>query len=112
MKRLMVIALVIFLMSCASASRVEQQGRPLGTFENPVRCDMPRGERAYLNRLRCKDGATPIYERMGSYGRGPYGNILDGYEVKCGDQGFEIFMDMYHTGFVETNTVPGFSIIE
>ena len=30
---------------------------PLGTLENPVRVGGPDGERAYLARLRCADGA-------------------------------------------------------
>ena len=32
---------------------------PLGTLENPIRVGGPQGERAYLARLRCADGAAP-----------------------------------------------------
>jgi hypothetical protein len=108
MKRTAVVALLALVVGCAS---VGSNGEPLGSFENPVRCDMPGGEREYLKRLRCGDGTPPWFERMGSFGLGPYGNILDGYEVKCGEERFEIFMDMYHHGHVEAEAVPGFSIV-
>src|SRR4051812_17205040 len=32
---------------------------PLGTLQNPIRVAGPEGERAYLARLRCADGAMP-----------------------------------------------------
>ena len=84
----------------------------LGMKNNPVRCENPRGERQYLNRLRCKDGNPPEYERIGSFAPGPYGNILDGYGVKCaGKNEAVIFMDMYHEGYVEKEAVPGFTIV-
>jgi hypothetical protein len=82
----------------------------LGAKSNPVRCSGPRGERAYLSRLRCSDGKAPTFHRIGSFGEGPYGNILDGYSVKCADADeVTIFMDMYHD-HVETKAVPGFRI--
>ncbi len=83
----------------------------LGAKSNPVRCSGPRGERAYLNRLRCGDGKAPKFYRIGSFGEGPYGNILDGYSVKCGEaDAVTIFMDMYHD-HVEREAVPGFRIV-
>ena len=87
---------------------------PFGSKQNPVRVTMPAGERAYLARLRCSDGRPPQFERMGSFGAGPYGNILDGYTVDCGAAApgkVEIFMDMYHGGYAETRPVPGFTIV-
>jgi len=91
----------------------EAQKHPLGSEENPVRADMPRGQRAYLNRLRCDDGKSPSYGRVGSMGVGIYGQIVDGYEVIC--EGSEpaktmVIMDMYHPGHVEKEPVPGFTI--
>lgn len=89
------------------------QAHPLGSKENPVRADMPGGQRAYLNRLRCADGARPTYARVGSFGAGVYGRIIDGYEVLCKDSAPEksmIFMDMYHPGHKEPAAVPGFTI--
>lgn len=93
---------------------IEQaQAHPLGSKENPVRADMPGGQRAYLSRLRCADGGRPEFCRVGSFGAGVYGRIIDGYEVVC--DGSEpaksmIFMDMYHPGHREAAAVPGFTI--
>lgn len=91
----------------------EAQAHPLGSKENPVRADMPAGQRAYLNRLRCADGARPSYSRVGSFGAGVYGRIIDGYEVLCKDSTPEqsmIYMDMYHPGHKEAAAVAGFTI--
>lgn len=87
---------------------------PLGSKENPVRVFEPRGERAYLNRLRCKDGKVPKYERIGSFGFGAFDNIIDGYDVRC--EGSEpaqsmIYMDMYFPNYTENRAVPGFTIV-
>lgn len=85
----------------------------LGTETNPVRCEDPKGERQYLSRLRCSDGKRPEYSRIGSFGIGPYGNILDGYRVRCeGGEEVRVFMDMYHEGYVEKEAVPGFTIAD
>jgi len=84
----------------------------LGTKTNPVRCDGVAAERAYLNRLRGPDGKAPEYARLGSFGGGPYGNILDGYRVVSGGKEYTIFLDMYHPNYVEKNAVPGFTIVE
>lgn len=89
-----------------------QMTAPLGSRENPVRCDMPDGERAYLERLRCPDGSPPRFERFGSVGVGPHGNILDGYLVHCGEDETTVFMDMYHPGYIENEPVEGFEIVE
>lgn len=91
----------------------EAQKHPLGSQENPVRADMPAGQRAYLSRLRCADGKRPQFERVGSFGAGVYGRIIDGYEVLCDDSTPEksmIYMDMYHPGHREAAAVAGFTI--
>lgn len=86
---------------------------PLGSRENPVLCDMPQGQRAYLQRLRCKDGSKPSFTRVGSFGAGPDGHILDGYELTCpGTKPVTIFLDMYHTDHVEPDAIPGFDIVD
>jgi len=87
---------------------------PLGSHDNPVRAEMPDGQRAYLARLRCGDGAVPAFERTGSYGPGPFGSIIDGYRVTCAVAELkerQVFMDMYHPGHVELAPVPGFAIV-
>lgn len=83
---------------------------PLGTADNPVRCDMPAGETAYLSRLRCPDGSTPTFERTGGVRTGPSGNSLDIFTINCGGTTSQIFMDMFAAGHIETRPVPGFTI--
>ncbi|KTE21261.1 hypothetical protein ATE67_08135 [Sphingopyxis sp. H050] len=89
------------------------EAHPLGSQENPVRVEMPQGQFAYLATLRCANGQPPQFNRIGNYGIGVFGNIIDGYDVRC--EGSEpakttVFMDMYHAGHVETRPVPGFTI--
>lgn len=89
------------------------QAHPLGSKENPVRADMPGGQRAYLARLRCADGQAPAFFRVGNFGMGPYERIIDGYEVTCKDSTPEkvmIFIDMYHPDYEESVAVEGFTI--
>jgi hypothetical protein len=83
---------------------------PLGSATNPIRCHGPKGERAYLGRLRDSEGSPVSFLRSGSCGEGPYSNVLDRYEIQTGDSKVPIFMDMYHSSFVETNAVNGFTI--
>ncbi|MES2987485.1 MAG: hypothetical protein V4808_06245 [Pseudomonadota bacterium] len=83
---------------------------PLGSEKNPVRVNMPGGERNYLARLRCADGSRPSFERAGSMGIGPFGNILDLYPVACtGKDAVDVYMDMYHAKD-ESRPIPGFTI--
>ncbi|WP_448501000.1 hypothetical protein [Sphingomonas sp.] len=88
---------------------------PLGSDKNPVRAEGPVGQRAYLSRLRCADGNAPAFDRAGSAGLSPFGNIVDIYSVEClggtPSKG-EIWMDMYHSGYVEQTAVPGYVLIE
>ncbi len=95
----------------SAAKKVAISG-PLGARTNPVRCDMPSGERAYLARLRDGNGNPVRFQRLGSFGAGPYGNVLDGYEVVAGTNTVRVFMDMYHPGHVETNAIPGFTLVK
>jgi hypothetical protein len=86
---------------------------PLGNEQNPVRVNMPPGERDYLERLRCSDGNAPAFDRGGSVGTGPFGNILDVYGVRCltgTPATSSVYMDMYHGDYVESRPVPGFTI--
>lgn len=87
---------------------------PLGSEQNPVRVNMPGGERGYLDRLRCADDRAPKYDRSGSTGIGPFGNMLDLYAVQCpGSAPAEsaVYMDMYFADHKERAPVPGFSIV-
>ena len=82
----------------------------LGSKTNPIRCKGPEGERGYLRRLRCGDGASPRFRRARSAGAGPYGHIMDDYEVSCGSVTQSIFFDMYHRNHRETAAVAGFTL--
>lgn len=91
----------------------EAAAHPLGSARNPVRAEMPGGQRAYLARLRCQNGRAPTYARRGNVGPGVFGNIVDLYDVDCGAAApgrVEVYMDMYHPRHEETATVPGFTI--
>ena len=87
---------------------------PLGSEENPVRAAQPQGQRAYLARLRCADGKAPQFTRSGNVGIGTFNNIVDAYVATCpGSEpaSSNIYMDMYHAGYVETRPVPGFTVV-
>jgi hypothetical protein len=86
---------------------------PLGSRENPVRVSMPQGQHAYLRRLRCSNDKAPTFERVGNFGPGVFGSIIDGYQVTCTGDGppaeTMIYMDMYHPDHDETAAPPGFT---
>ena len=84
----------------------------LGSERNPVRVHRPQGQIDYLSRLNCLDGAQPQFTRAGNFGPGPYGSIIDGYELTCsGDlQEGLVYMDMYHPQYQENEPVPGYTI--
>ena len=114
------VGLTVTLPSCAlslneaeaeapEAKAAEKENpKPLGDFKNPIRCEDPGGERYYLARLVDPRAREIDFSRMGSFGKGPYGNILDGYEVIVGDHKLEVFMDMYHPGYYEERPIKGF----
>lgn len=57
----------------------------------------PRAERAYLDALRDEHGKPMQYERIGNFGAGPDGHIIDGYQlVTSTGKKLVIYMDMYH----------------
>jgi hypothetical protein len=93
----------------------EADKHPLGSEDNPVRVNMPSGQRAYLSRLRCENGKKPKFERGGSTGEGPFGAIVDVYNVDCGKAApgnVSVYLDMYHPDHVERRTISGFTIVE
>ncbi len=132
LRRALATAAVLALTACATSSdddldlfgsalkgtkletaAIAAAAHPLGSEKNPVRVNMPEGERAYLERLRCSDGNAPTFERGGSVGTGPYGTIMDVYELRClsgQPANSSVYMDMYHGDYVENRTIPGFTI--
>ncbi len=83
---------------------------PLGTPDNPVRVGGPDGERAYLARLRCADGAAPRVGARREAGTGAFGSVVGAYDVACGASGSRIVFDMYHEEHVETRAPAGFTL--
>jgi hypothetical protein len=86
---------------------------PLGTLRNPVRVAGPEGERAYLARLRCADGAMPRIGAARPGGTGGFGNVVDLAPLDCGAAApgrAEIHVDMWHEEHVETAAPPGFTM--
>jgi hypothetical protein len=84
---------------------------PLGSDRAPVKAGGAAGQRAYLSRLRSKDGSVPKWQRRGNIGAGIYGNIIDMYDVEEADGNVvTICMDMYYPGYNERHPVPGFTL--
>jgi hypothetical protein len=89
------------------------EAHPLGSQGNPVRVGGPTGERAYIARLRCADGAAPRVGQRASGGVGAFGTIVDLYPLDCGAVApgqVSLAMDMYHEEHAEDRAPPGFAI--
>jgi len=97
----------------SAAELAEVEKHPLGSIKNPVLAQGPAGENEYLARLRCPEGKQPFFERSGSVAEpSPYGSIMDVYEVVCdAPPKHDVFIDMYHPGYVERRALPGFTIV-
>ena len=78
---------------------------PVGSKENPIKVNGVRMEKYYCKFLRTPGGEAVEYERVGSAGTGPYGNILDLYKVTTqdGKREWDIYIDMYHQ---DVTTLP------
>ena len=96
---------LLLVLACGSLSS------SVGTVENPIKADMPTGERAYFSRLRCSDGAPVKARRLAAGPIGSDGHISDLIEVSCTDSAARIlYIDMYHPGYVEERAPVGFTI--
>lgn len=85
---------------------------PLGTSQNPVRVGGPEGERAYLARLRCGDGAIPKIGARGEGGVGAFGSVVSSYPIDCGAAApgkVSLVFDIYHAEYAETRLPAGFT---
>ena len=85
---------------------------PLGSLANPVRAAGPEGERAYLARLRCADGASPDIGAKRPAGVSGYGSVANLYPLDCRAAGpgkLDLVMDQYHAEHVETRAPAGFT---
>jgi hypothetical protein len=98
----------------ALRERIAQAERaPIGSDQNPVRVCQPSGQQAYLRQLRCSDGSAPAFSRIGNFGAGIYGTIIDKYTVTCGKgepRQSTITMDMYFPDNQTSAPPPGFGV--
>src|SRR3954469_17691615 len=83
---------------------------PLGSLENPVRVAGPEGERAYLARLHCADGAAARVGARREAGVGPYGSVVGAYEIICSGGVSQIVFDMYQEEHQEVRAPAGFTL--
>jgi hypothetical protein len=83
---------------------------PLGSLENPVRVAGPDGERAYLARLHCADGAAVRIGARREAGIGPYGSVVGAYDVICAGGTSQIVFDMYQEEHQESRAPTGFTL--
>jgi hypothetical protein len=83
---------------------------PLGSQENPVRVAGPDGERAYLARLHCPDGAAVRIGARREAGIGPYGSVVGAYEIICAGGTSQIVFDMYQEEHQESRAPAGFTL--
>lgn len=120
--------LLLLLASCQTYTDIPAGAK--GSVDNPVLCDLPAGERRYLNLLRTKEGEAVPYEYLDSVA-GPKGHILDRFQIenplrkkdprsvfsKLLDYVltdpvvpiyFRIYMDFYNPGKEDTEPVPGY----
>ena len=78
-----------------------------------MRVGGPEGERAYLARLRCADGASPRIGSREDAGVDAFGTVARAYSARLrrrGSRGERIVFDIYHEEHVEDRAPPGFTI--
>ena len=88
----------------------EAETHPLGSQANPIRVGGPDGERAYLARLHCADGAAARIGARREAGIGPYGSVVGAYEVICTGGTSQIVFDMYQEEHQESRAPAGFTL--
>ena len=86
------------------------EAHPLGSLANPIRVGGPEGERVYLSRLRCGDGAPLRVGPRSDGGVGAFGTVTGAYRLDCGRTSTQIFFDMYHEEHVEDRAPAGFTL--
>lgn len=76
------------------------QGRFGYNKTNPIPVEDQLGQLHYLACLRCPCGEPFDFHRLGNFGSGPDGHVIDGYEIICKNRNhkFFLYMDMYHQG--------------
>jgi hypothetical protein len=129
------------LLSCAiGAAMADDPPAPGQSRQTAIEVCKPAGQREYLSRLVCPDGAAPSFQRAGSFGMrnelppdagdkmlaaeiekamsfaphaagAPDYHVVDGYEVACGADKRMVYLDMYHCGRPAADNAPsGFTL--
>ncbi len=121
-----------------ASPKAESEPRGLGfTKSEAIEACGPKGERAYLDRLRCPEGRPARFEREGSVGfrnevvtpedeQAAQGqmmgaepikpgakdfHMLDAYAIRCSGKTYKLYLDMYHCDAPEPkNAPPGFTL--
>ena len=86
---------------------------PVGTLQNPIRVAGPEGERAYLARLRCADGAMPRVGAQRPGGTDAFGNVTELAPADCGGAApahADILIDIYQEEHVLEAAPAGFQL--
>ena len=67
---------------------------------NPIPVCGQQGQLDYLSKLRCDCDEPFAFHRIGSFGIGADGHMIDGYELVCRKRvhRFVLYMDMYREG--------------
>ena len=97
------------LLVSAAACVTLRESDPVGSVNNPVRVEGRAGEISYLSRLRCESGGAPHFYFQVHGPRGPYGNELDRFGLRCvfDNRSFQVWIDPDHPGHVEGRPVFG-----
>ena len=112
----------LILSSCASApaesaepavKKVSQNigSGPMGTKNNPIKCDGREGMLEYLERLRGPQNQTLSKTDMGSGGMSPFEGVMDIWEVSYeGGAPLQIYFDSGFEGYREAKAVGDYKI--
>jgi hypothetical protein len=98
-------------LSSSASSQRPRRTEPLGSKGETPSAPPCRRPARLSAAAALQDSKAPQFTRVGNFGAGVYGNIIDGYELTCaGAKPVVVFMDMYHAGHVEDRPVAGFTI--
>jgi len=105
-------ALSLFVMALSPGCASVDAGSSLGSTSNPVRVDGFQGEFDYFSRLRCADETKPHVQSLERRRRGPGGQGLNGYRVRCIylNQEIQIYFDRTRPRVAEAEPVSGFTL--
>ena len=97
---------ILILIASLLLSLYAYSEEPLGSINNPIKCDMPAGEGLYLSRLSPKKGKKIEWERLYSTGNNK-GDLLDLYKNSNGN---ELYFNMYHPRYIEIKNPKGYRL--